>query len=143
MDMRTGEYGDIRNAFQVTEDFWQRDWQQHNIAHVFSQGGYQIYTNGFTSGRVSYIILQQYMTQFFKQIWQNPTWSFRPPISLKEASLIVDLYIRTIGVLFQLSNYSAPFIGGTPIHRRYSSDLRDSQAASISVLFMLSLKSRD
>ena len=114
MDTQTGEYGDFRDTFQVTEDLWQRDWQRHNLALLFQQGGYQLYTNGFTSGRVSYMILEQYMTQFFMQIWKNSTWRFRPPISLEESRLVVDLYVRTVGVLFQLSDYSAPFIGGTP-----------------------------
>ena len=81
---------------------------------MFQQGGYQLYTNGFTSGRVSYMILQKFMTSFFMKIWQNPAWQFRPPASLEESRLVVDLYIRTIGVQFQLSDYSAPFIGGTP-----------------------------
>jgi len=114
IDMRTGEYGDFRQTFQVTEDFWQRDWPQHKLAASFKNGGYQIYTNGFTSGRVSFMILQQHMMDFFNQIWQIREWHFRPPVSLDESRLIVDLYIQTIGVLFRLSDYSAPLIGGTP-----------------------------
>jgi hypothetical protein len=114
MDSITGEYKDFRETFQVSEDLWTRDWHQNNLSHIFPQGGYQLYINGFTSGRVSYMILQQKMNQFFTQIWQNNTWKFRPPNSLEESKLIVDLFIRVIGVLFQLSNYSAPFIGGVP-----------------------------
>jgi hypothetical protein len=114
MDERTGEYGDFKDKFQVTEDLWNRDWQRCNLGALFQQGGYQLYTNGCTPGRISYRILQDYMAAFFTQIWQNPAWSFRPPISLEESRLIVDLYTRAVGVLFQVSNYSAPFIGGSP-----------------------------
>lgn len=114
MDTNTGEYSDFRDTFQISEDFWKRDWPQNNLAQLFQQDGYQIYINGFTSGRVSYFILQSVMNQFFQSVWRNRAWNFRPPVSLEENRLIVELYIRTIGVLFRISNYTAPFIGGTP-----------------------------
>lgn len=114
MDSRTGEYKDFKDTFQVTEDLWNRDWQRYKLGALFQHGGYQLYTNGYTPGRISYRILQDYMTAFFAQIWQNRAWRFRPPTSLEESRLIVDLYIRAVGVLFQLSDYSAPFIGGSP-----------------------------
>jgi hypothetical protein len=114
MDKNTGEYSDFRDTFQISEDFWERDWPQNNLAQLFQQDGYQIYINGFTSGRVSYVILQSVMDQFFRSVWRNAAWRFRPPVSLEENTLIVDLYIRTIGVLFRISNYTAPIIGGTP-----------------------------
>jgi hypothetical protein len=114
MDRRTGEYGDFKDTFQVTEDLWNRDWQCYKLGDLFRRGGYQLYTNGYTSGRISYWILQDYMAAFFAQIWQNPAWRFRPPTSLEESRLLVDLYIRAVGVLFRISDYSAPFIGGSP-----------------------------
>jgi hypothetical protein len=114
MDRRTGEYGDFKDTFQVTEDLWNRDWQCYNLGALFQQGGYRLYINGYTSGRISYMILQDYMATFFAQIWQNPAWRFRPPISLDESKLIVDLYIKAVGVLFQVSDYRAPYIGGRP-----------------------------
>jgi len=114
MDPKTGEYSDIRDTFQISEDFWARDWTQKNLAPFFQQGGHQVYINGFTSGRISYIILESDMASFFEHVWSNRAWKFRRPASLQEIALIVDLYIRTIGVLFSMSDYSAPFIGGTP-----------------------------
>jgi hypothetical protein len=114
IDMETGEYRDFRKSFQVSEDFWRRDWERNNLERLFTRGGYQIYSNGFPSGRMSYMFFQEYMTSFFNQIWANNAWRFRPPNSLKESELVVDLYIRAIGVLFHLSDYRASFIGGTP-----------------------------
>jgi hypothetical protein len=114
MDMRTGEYGVPTDTFQVAEDLWNRDWQRFDLGALFQQGGFQLYINGYTSGRISYRILQDYMAAFFTQIWQNPAWRFRRPTSLEESRLIVDLYIRAVGVLFQVSDYGAPVIGGSP-----------------------------
>jgi len=114
MDTSTGEYSDFRDTFQISEDFWKRDWCKNNLDQLFQEDGYQIYINGFTSGRVSYIILQAVMNQFFQSVWSNPAWKFRPPKSLEENVVIVELYIQMIGVLFRTSDYSAPFIGGTP-----------------------------
>ena len=114
IDTETGEYKDVRETFQISEDFWMRDWKENKLAKDFEQGGYQIYINGFTSGRISFWLFQSQMTNFFWQIWSNHAWEFRPPNSIEESKLIVDLYIRTIGVLFSLSDYTAPFIGGTP-----------------------------
>ena len=114
IDQSTGEYRDLRDTFQVGEDFWTRDWQEHNLGQKFEQGVDWIYINGFASGRINFWHLQSQMTNFFWQVWSNEAWRFRPPHSLDESVLIVDLYVRTIGVLFRLSDYSAPFIGGTP-----------------------------
>jgi len=114
MDQATGEYTDFRNTFQVSEDFWNRDWDKNHLDQLFQEDGYQIYINGFTSGRVSYMILQSVMNQFFQSVWSNPAWQFRAPKSLEDNTLLVELYIRMIGVLFRISDYSAPFIGGTP-----------------------------
>jgi hypothetical protein len=113
IDKETGKYDDFRETFQISEDFWTRDWKENKLAQHFEQGGYQIYINGLTSGRVSFWLLQSQMANFFWQVWSNRDWKFRPPKSTEESKLIVDLYIRTIGVLFSLSDYSAPFIGGT------------------------------
>jgi hypothetical protein len=114
MDQVTGEYRDFRDTFQISEDFWNRDWDKNNLDKLFQEDGYQIYINGFTSGRVSYMILQSIMNQFFQSVWSNPAWEFRAPKSLEDNALLVELYIRMIGMLFRISDYSAPFVGGTP-----------------------------
>ncbi|GAI41503.1 unnamed protein product, partial [marine sediment metagenome] len=78
----------------------------------FQKGAYQIYINGFASGRIGFVMLQPVMNKFFHLIWSNPKWKFRPPRSIAETEILVRLYMQIIGISFQLSNYSAPFIGG-------------------------------
>ncbi len=114
MDSATGEYADIRHQFQVSEDFWSRDCPNAspNAMTAFQSGAYQIYINGFTSGRIGYMILQQRMNVFFREIWNNPQWRFRGPQSLSETALLVKLYMKTIETLFRVSDYSGPPIGG-------------------------------
>jgi hypothetical protein len=111
IDPVTGEYV-IAGDLQLTEDFWTRDCPKHDLMNVFRQGGYQLYVNGFASGRTSFMLLQPAMHEFFNQVWSNKNWKFRPPTSLKEAKILVKLYVQIISTLFQLSDYSAPFIGG-------------------------------
>jgi hypothetical protein len=114
INQTTGEYEDFRQQFQVTEDFWGRDCPESNLMAAFQNGAYQIYLNGFASGRIGYLALQQHMTDFFSTIWQQPHWKFRPPASLEESVLFVKLYMAIVDTLFRVSNYSAPFIGGRP-----------------------------
>lgn len=108
----TGGYFDIRDQFVVSEDFWTRDCPKSNAMAAFQSGAYQVYVNGFSSGRIGYFILQDRMNSFFNTIWAQPNWKFRPPRSLAETVLFVKLYMSIIGALFQVSDYSAPFIGG-------------------------------
>lgn len=112
INMTTGEYGDIRDDFAISEDFWSRDWQKNNLQQIFPSGGYQLYINGFASGRISYVILQSHFSSLMNTIWNNPNWLFRPPKSLVEAEGYVKLFMQFVGTLFKSSNYSAPFIGG-------------------------------
>jgi len=114
IDPVTGEYNDIDENFGVSEDFWNRDCPKFNLLQEFQRGVGQIYINGFASGRISFLALQRNMTHFFRGIWGNPTWNFRPPHSLDENRLLIEMYIRIIGTLFEISDYSAPFIGGDP-----------------------------
>jgi hypothetical protein len=107
-----GEYFDIRDPFVVTEDFWARDCPRSNLMAAFRSGAYQIYINGFASGRIGYLVLQQQMESFFSSIWAEPKWRFRRPNSLSEAVAFVRLYMSIIDTLFQVSDYPAPFIGG-------------------------------
>lgn len=108
----TGEYFDVRDQFAISEDFWNRDCPKSNAMAAFQSGAYQIYINGFASGRVGYVMLQDRMNSFFKEIWDQPQWRFRPPHSLAETVLFVKLYMNVVETLFQVSDYSAPFIGG-------------------------------
>ncbi len=113
-DTITGEYFEPSDEFHASEDFWNRDCPKKDLLRKFQQGGYQYYVNGFTSGRVSYNLLRGVMNQFLEVIWSNPNWKFRPPCSIEETAILVETYIQFVGAMFQLSDYSAPFIGGKP-----------------------------
>jgi hypothetical protein len=113
LDPQTGEYGGIP-CFRVSEDFWTRDCPAGNLMEEFQKDAkaYMLYINGFPAGRISYVILQHVMQQFLDNIWSNPDWKFRPPTSLEESKILVELYMQVITSLFLLSDYSAQFIGG-------------------------------
>ena len=112
IDPHTGEYTGTSPHFQVTEDFWTRDCPKHKLMEAFQAGAYQIYVNGFASGRIGFVVLQRVMNHFFYGIWDNPNWAFRPPRSTEENKVLVELNVQIIGTLFKLSDYPAPFIGG-------------------------------
>lgn len=112
IDAATGGYFDIRDQFVVSEDFWTRDCPNSNAMAAFQSGAYQVYVNGFSSGRIGYFILQDRMNSFFNTIWAQANWRFRPPRSLAETVRFVKLYMSIIEALFQVSDYPAPFIGG-------------------------------
>ncbi len=108
----TGEYEGRSPEFQVTEDFWTRDCPNSKLMEAFQEGAYQIYVNGFASGRIGFVALQNIMNPFFREIWNNPNWKFRPPHSLEESKLLVELNVKIIATLFEISDYPAPVIGG-------------------------------
>jgi hypothetical protein len=113
MDPITGGYLDCRDQFLVSEDFWTRDCPKGNLISAFhSSGVAQIYINGYPPGRVAYLGVMQQLTIVFSQIWSKPEWQFRPPRSLAEMASFVRIYMSTIGTLFEVSDYPAPYIGG-------------------------------
>ena len=116
IDATTGEYTGVVAQFHVSEDFWTRDCPQHHLMQAFQQGHYWVYVNGFAAGRMSFVMLQQVLNQAYWTIWRNPwnnpNWGFRPPRSLEETKALVKLNVQAICTLFQLSDYSAPYIGG-------------------------------
>ncbi len=114
VDESTGEYTGTSPDFRVTEDFWTRDCPNNKLMERFQVGVSRFYVNGFASGRIGFFNLQQTMDLFLSGIWNMPQWRFRPPNSIEEAKLLVELNIQVIGTLFKLSDYPAPFIGGDP-----------------------------
>lgn len=111
IDSDSGEYENI-DGFRASEDFWSRDCLKSNLMQEFQRGSYQLYVNGFASGRTSFMILQPIINDFFSVVWSNSKWKFRPPVTINETEYLVKLYLQIIGTLFRLSDYSAPFIGG-------------------------------
>lgn len=111
---RTGAYEEIRDTFQVTEDFWTRDHNQPDVRDAFDAGGYQTYFNGTPDGRIAFVQFGQIFGAFLQRVWSQPNWKFRAPQSLDELASLVKLQIRTVGTLYEISDYRAPFIGGEP-----------------------------
>src|SRR5207245_9928686 len=111
MDPTTGEYLNIKDQFLVSEDFWTRDCPKDNMIEKFQDGAYQLYINGFASGRIGYLAVQTQLSEFFGAIWAQPPWKFRPPRSLRESVMFVKLYMSIIDTLFQVSDYPAPLVG--------------------------------
>ena len=116
IDQSTGEYSEPSSDFLVSEDFWSRDWPTHNRAKAFKENGYQVYVNGFASGRIGFVLLHQVIDQGFRAIWANPGgwphWKFRPPQSLQETEAFVRLTVQALCTLFLLSDFEALYIGG-------------------------------
>lgn len=113
----TGAYDDIRPTFQVSEDFWNRDYPADKSAGRLGLGWYRSYFNGTPDGRIAFHHFGQLFQGFLSDVWtqtQQRNWKFRPPQSLDELASIVELQIRTIGTLYGMSDYDAPFIGGDP-----------------------------
>jgi hypothetical protein len=114
IDPNNGAYEGFKDDFAVDEQFWTQNGGPNNVMEAFESGTYQLYVNGFASGRIGYISLVNYMQGFFSEVWSRPEWKFRPPASLAESVVFVKLMMHFINALFEVSDYPAPFIGGTP-----------------------------
>lgn len=88
INARTGAYEDVTSNYQVTEDFWTRDYPQAP-AGMFAMGGYQRYFNGYPPGRIAYLGATQKLQEFYEQVWREPSWKFRRPASLDELTAFV------------------------------------------------------
>lgn len=111
INARTGTYEGVTSNYQVTEDFWTRDYPQAP-AGMFTAGGSQRYFNGYPSGRIAYLGAMRKLQEFYEQVWREPSWKFRRPASLDELAAFVQLELETINTLFTSSDYPAPYIGG-------------------------------
>lgn len=116
LNLKTGEYSDIRQKFIKSEDFWTRDniKENDNLFKKFQlyDGMYQLYINGFSPGRIGYNIVQNHLIQFFSNLWSNRNWKFRAPKNIDEAKLLVENYMGLINTIFILSDYPGQLIGG-------------------------------
>jgi len=115
IDPKTGEYEDIDENFAISEDFWNRDYRNNNLKETFqdpNQYSYQIYVNGLAPGRIGFNIIRTQLDRFFSSFWNVRDWKFRPPKTLKETKLYVEIYMQVINSLFIMSDYNARYIGG-------------------------------
>jgi hypothetical protein len=114
IDDDTGDYLGIGDKFTTSEDYWIRDYDKYNLEEVLKLGGYHLYINGFPSARIAYLGLIKNMKQFFEELWSEPAWSFRPPHSLDETKLFVEMFLRVITTMFAVSDYRVQYVGGAP-----------------------------
>ena len=114
MNTATGAYEDIRPEFQVSEDFWQRDYPKDRQEGLVNPHWSRRYFNGTPDGRIAFAYFGESVRQFLQAVWLQPSWKFRPPETLGELASLVELQIRAIGTLYEVSDYRAPFIGGDP-----------------------------
>jgi len=112
IDETTGDYIGS-DHFDVSEDFWHRDYLNPGVQSALEVGSEQRYFNGYPPGRIAYLGFIQRLGIFLKDVWSQPRWRFRAPRTVDELARFVDFEIRAIGAMFHSSGYSAPFIGGT------------------------------
>lgn len=115
INQQTGEYENINDTFNITEDFWTRDCPARNLMQSFRDTNIysrQIYINGFPSGRIGYNAVSMQLDEFFLAIWRVREWRFRQPQSLEETERLIKLTMRVINDMFILSDYNAHYIGG-------------------------------
>jgi hypothetical protein len=108
----TGDYEGISSSYQVTEDFWTRDYPQAQPG-MFAAAGFWRYFNGYPAGRIAYLGATQILQWFYQYVWNEPPWKFRRPASLQELAAFTKLELETINTLFTSSDYPSPYIGGT------------------------------
>jgi hypothetical protein len=115
IDLQTGEYKDIDENFEISEDFWTRDYKNESLKDVFQNPRsftHQIYVNGFPPGRIGFNVIKKELDRFYQGIWNFPEWKFREPKTIQETELLVRNYMQVINTLFVLSDYQAKYIGG-------------------------------
>ena len=112
IDPTSGDYDGVEHDFQVSEDFWGRDYLIQDTRDALARGGSQRYFNGTAAGRIAYFGVSQLLNEFFVQAWDDQAWKFKPPQTLEQQAVQLDLAIRAIGALFSSSDYAAPYIGG-------------------------------
>lgn len=108
---QTGDYLNPTSDFQLSEDFWHRDYLTQATKKSLVSGGYQMYFNGFSHGRIAFAGVGQRLREFYSMVWSEPDWQFHPPQSVEELARFVELEVRAVAVLFASSGYP-PVIGG-------------------------------
>jgi hypothetical protein len=112
VDPNTGAYVGVLDRFLVSEDFWNRDYNSDDTKAALRSGGSFRYFNGFHPGRIAFLGFSNMLWAVFEQIWTHPDWKFRRPKTLDELASIVEMQLRTVGTLFESSDYDAAYIGG-------------------------------
>lgn len=118
IDLQTGYYNDVRSEFIKSEDFWNRDNFKNdlneNLFRLFQHdaGLYKIYFNGNPAGRMNFHRIHRHLFEFYRQVWANKTWGFRPPNNIIESKKLLKNNMEIINSIFELSDSLMKPIGG-------------------------------
>jgi hypothetical protein len=111
-----GEYLPAENHFHLSNDFNTQTNRAHRIelrVFVESEGiTYRSIYNGFAPGRMVFATIKKYLDDIFAVIWDQKDMKFQAPKNIFEFAHILKTHYEIVGKLFQLSNYSALYIGG-------------------------------
>jgi hypothetical protein len=103
----SGAYSGFEETFDVSEDFWTRDYPRYRSG--------MLYINGYPEGRIGYLGFGRALDAFLQQVWnQHPEWRFRAPRSLDDQAALLELKLRAIATMFLISDHPAPYVGGAP-----------------------------
>ena len=72
IDAHTGAYTGVSPSFQVSEDFWTRDYTAPETRNALAAGGQQVYINGYPAGRIGYLALMEHFGEFLTAVWSEP-----------------------------------------------------------------------
>jgi hypothetical protein len=112
INRETGEYEGIDGNFEISEDLYSKFNSTTTINEFFGKGNDYLFSNGFAPGRIALFSLMPTINQFISGLWKNPSWRFREPRSVKDYEVIIRGYFNIVSMLFTVSDYSAPYIGG-------------------------------
>lgn len=104
--LEDGGYSEPETEFLISEDLWSRDRPDSPAADL------QIYANGMPSGRITFMAVTQLLMQFLRQVWGYNAWQFRAPTEAAELGALAEFLVRAITLLFELSDYPGPPVGG-------------------------------
>lgn len=102
-----GEYSPGEAEFLLTEDLWARDRLHSATSGLF------VYANGTPEGRINFMAISQMLIAFLGQtVWSHPDWAFHPPADTRQLGLLANFLVQAITMLFEMSDYGGPPIGG-------------------------------
>jgi hypothetical protein len=116
IDKDTGAYSGISDTFQTDEQYWQSYCRHKECKTGFLPAphpyDFSLLANGFHSARAGLFTMIQSLRPGFNLLWNERRTEFRPPASLEESKCFAGMVMSIVNALFQMSDYSAPYVGG-------------------------------
>lgn len=111
IDESDGSYIGL-GTWDVTEDFWSRDYLAPEAKQHFAQGNYRHYLNGAPPGRIAAVMLTPHLMSLEEYIWHRPGWQFRKWDTLAKLAAVIEAEFSLLSALYLSSGYPGPPIGG-------------------------------